>query len=93
MKKIQLFLQKPFVKNYLAPVFRGAIQTLPGGGVAVQALRNISHEVNVAKEGEQPPHSYISIVIQVIGLAAIIYAFIAKIITIDELLSLIGFTA
>lgn len=92
MKKLNLkgLLDKPFVKNILAPVLRGSIQTLPFGGVAVQAMRNIKHELNEDKEGGAP-HNYVSMAIQFVGLALITYAFISKQLTIEQVLSLIGF--
>lgn len=89
MKKIQLFLSKPIIKNIIAPVLRGAIQTIPGGGIAVQAARNISHEISEEKKEEKPPHNYISIAIQVIGIAAICLAFFNGKITPDKLLELL----
>lgn len=90
MKKIKSFLQKPFIKNIIAPVVRGALQTIPGGGVIVQAGRNISHELNAEKEpGTQRPHNYLSIAVQVIGVACVVYAFTTKAITIEQVLELV----
>lgn len=99
-KKLNIagFLNKPWVKNIAAPIVRGALQTIPGGGIVVQATRNITHElgnrdnVTVAINDGKPPHSYLSIAIQVVGIASIIYAFYTKAITVEQVLSLIGFT-
>ena len=91
-KKINIsgFLNKPWVKNIVSPLIRGAVQTLPGGGIAVQAMRNITHEMNPVKEGE-PPHNYLSIAVQIAGIVAILWAFYTKSITIEQVLSLVGF--
>lgn len=84
------FLNKPFVKNYVAPVVRGAVQTVPGGGIIVQAGRNIAHEFDKNKSAESPqPHNWLSIAVQCAGIGCIVYAFVAKLITIDQVLELI----
>jgi hypothetical protein len=80
MKKI---LQSKIVKNIIAPVVRGAIKTIPGGGIAVELIQNIG------KDKEEKPHHYLSIIIQVLGIAAIIYAFYTKAITVDVFLDLL----
>jgi len=88
MKKIKKLLQKPFVKNIVAPVVRGALKTVPGGGIAVEVVNNYLHEKT--EEAPVKPHNYLSIAVQVIGIAAIVWAFYTKAITIEQLLSLLG---
>jgi len=89
MKKIKIFLQKPFIQKYVAPVLRGALQTFPVGGIAVQLGRNITHEFGTTNTGK-PPHNYISIAIQFLGIAAIVWAFYTRAITVEQLLEMFG---
>ena len=81
---------KKLFKNILAPVLRGAIKTIPGGGIAVELVKNISHSVKENKEEEKPPHNWISILTQLAGVGVIIYAFVKKLITIEQVLSFLG---
>jgi xanthine/uracil permease len=82
MKK---FLQSKFVKNILAPIVRGAVKTIPGGGIAVELIQNIGKE-----NQEKKPHHWLSITIQILGIAAIIYAFLTKAITVEAFIELIN---
>lgn len=38
MKKVKLFLQKPFIKNTVAPIVRGAVKMIPIIGTPVSEL-------------------------------------------------------
>jgi hypothetical protein len=78
MKKL---LQTKFVKKVIAPIVRGTLKTIPGGNIAVEIFQNF--------QGEKR-HNYLSISIQIIGILAIIYAFITKAISIEQLLTLLG---
>lgn len=85
--------QKPkFFKRIfsgLKPVFRGVVKSLPLGNVAIEIFDNVKKEV---KENTTPKqHSYISIFIQLVCIALIIYAFSTKQITIEQVLQLLNF--
>jgi hypothetical protein len=80
-RKVIKFLGKIF-----RPVFRAGVKLLPGGGALVELVQNLFAEFRKTEK----QHSYLSIVIQVVGISAIIYAFITKQITIDQLLQLLN---
>jgi hypothetical protein len=82
MKKL---LQSKFVKNIIAPIVRGTLKTIPGGSVAVELVQNFQNKT----EGKRPKHHWLSITIQTIGIAAIIWAFYTKAITVEQLLQLL----
>ena len=76
------------LKSILKPVLRGAIKTIPYGNVAVEFFQNWKAE---NKLGESKPHNYVSMVTQILGWSALIYAFYTHVITLDQLLGYIGF--
>lgn len=80
-------LQGKLVKNILGPLFRATTKILiPPLGTGIEIVKNL-----ITPKGEKLPHSWTSIVIQIIGWAAIIYAFGTKMITLDDFLRLLGF--
>lgn len=70
-----------FFNKVLAPIFRGVVKTIPFGTVIVEVTENL-----LKKEDKKKPHHYLSIVIQFIVIAAIVYAFLSKQITIEQVL-------
>jgi hypothetical protein len=86
-------LKKVFI--FLKPILRGAIKSLPFGNAVVEISESIKETVdNNAKDSAKPlTHNWISIAVQVIGLSVIVYAFITKAITIEQVLTFIGFNA
>ena len=72
------------ILNFLKPVLRGAVKSLPGGNVITEVVDNIK------AQKEDKPHNWYSITIQVLCIAAIIYAFVSKSITIEDFLRLIN---
>jgi len=82
---IKKFLQGKFSKKILGPLLRGSIKTLiPPLGTVIEVVKNV-----ITPKGEKAPHSWNSIVIQIICWGAIIYAFGTKMITLDDFLALI----
>ena len=86
-------LKKVFV--FLKPILRGAIKSLPFGNAVVEIGESIKETVdNNAKHSAKPlTHNWLSIAVQIIGIAVIIYAFFTKAITIEQVLEFIGFNA
>lgn len=78
MKKLKLFLQKPFVKNYIAPIVRGLVKQVPLVGTPI---------VEVVSNITQPnKHKWLSITVQIVCAIVILYAFYTKAITVQEVL-------
>lgn len=77
----------------LSAVFRGVVKSVPMGNVALQAINQVKHELAHKDSIVKPekPHNWLSIATQVICIVAIAYAFATKAITIEQLLSLLGF--
>ena len=86
-------LKKVFV--FLKPILRGAIKSLLFGNAVVEISESIKETVdNNAKDSAKPlTHNWLSIAVQIIGIAVIIYAFFTKAITIEQVLEFIGFNA
>lgn len=78
------FLKRVF--NFLKPVVRGAVKTLPLGGAVIELVDNITKEF----KGDKKKHSYASILIQLTGLGLIVYAFVTKQVTIEDVLQLLN---
>lgn len=77
----------------LSAVFRGVVKSVPMGNVAFQAVKNVKHELEnkdsiVSKE---KPHDWISVITQALCVAALVYAFATKAITIEDLLGYLGY--
>lgn len=77
----------------LKALFRGVVKSIPAGNVALQLVNNVKHELDNKNVINKPdkPHSWISIVTQGICVAAIVYAFVTKTITVEQVLSYLGF--
>lgn len=89
--------KKPFLKT-LGDICRGVFKALPIGNVLVELAQNkkaknlVTEEIkdeagNVIKR--ELPHSYVSIVVQLLCIAGIVYAFYTKQIDITKLLNLL----
>lgn len=68
--------------NIVKAAGRGVIKSIPGGNVAIEVVNSI--------KGEKK-HNYWSIITQALCVGAIVYAFATKLITLDDLLRLLGF--
>ena len=86
-------LKKVF--TFLKPILRGAIKSLPFGNVVVEIGESIKETVENNNNDLAKPltHNWLSIAVQIIGMAVIIYAFFTKAITIEQVLEFIGFNA
>ena len=86
-------MKKGLLKNVIAPVVRGVVKSLPFGGIVVESVKNIKTELENKKDDiNQPkelPHNWLSIAIQLIVVAGIVYAFLSKQITIETFLDLL----
>jgi len=98
-------MKKPFkettfgkiCQKVIFPIGRGIIKAFPGGAIAVEIAQNLTApKTETVIQGEATatpaPHKWLSIAFQLISLAAVVYAFITKSITIDELLHYLNFT-
>lgn len=85
---------------FVKPALRGAIKSLPFGNTALEVAKNVAHEVKHDRlkdtknytgiERPETPHNWISILVQLLCVAAIVYAFLTKTITIEELVQLLN---
>lgn len=86
-------MKKGLLKELIGPVVRGVVKSLPFGGIVVESVKNIKTEIDNKKDEvnkpKELPHNWLSIAIQIICVAGIIYAFISKQITIDVFLELL----
>ena len=85
-------MKKGFLKIFFKDAVRGIIKSVPFGNTITSVVDNIKHE-RETKDQVDPgsiPHSWISITMQVLGILAIAYAFITKMVTLEDLLKLVG---
>lgn len=87
-------MKKGFIKNIAAPVFRGILKSVPFGGIIVEGVTNIKSEFENknktdVSEDKTLPHNWISILVQLLCVIGIAYAFITKQITIEQFLDLL----
>ena len=75
--------KKGFLKKFIAPVFRGALKSVPFGNVALE----IADEF---KAKEHNTEKYISVIVQIAGISLIIYAFASGKIDINNALDLLN---
>ena len=79
-------------KGILKAIFRGIVKSVLIGNVIIEAIDNakakntIDLTTSEIVEKVEKPHNWISIVTQLIIIAAIVYAFITKQITVEELI-------
>ncbi len=77
-------------KRILGAIFgsalvRGVVKTLPFGNFIYEAAENVKH----AKAGNPAPHHKFSLFIQFVLLGLIVYAFVSRQITIEQVLRFI----
>ena len=88
---------KKFIENFIKPILRGTIKSLPFGNAIIEATDNIKSEMTISKGGTpkrakiigsevKAPFNWISILIQTALVAVIIYAFVTKQITIEQVI-------
>jgi hypothetical protein len=86
-------MKKGIFKQFLAPIFRGVVKSLPFGGVIVESVKNIQTEIKNKNDAiNQPvelPHNWLSIAIQMITVAGIVYALLTKQIDINKFIELL----
>jgi hypothetical protein len=78
-------------KTIINAILRGALKTMPGVGAGIELVKNVKHELRYG-ETKPLPHNYTSITVQLVGVACIVYAFVTKLITIQDVLTLLGWT-
>lgn len=84
-------MKKGFLKKLFAAIFKGAVKSVPFGGVAIEVLDTFIK----TDEKENDPYlikvqKWAQIVTQIILLICIFYSFLTKQITIDELIKLVN---
>lgn len=84
-------MKKGFLKKLFSAIFKGAIKSVPFGGVAIEVLDTFVK----SNENEKDPlilkvQKWAQIVTQVILLVCIFYSFFTKQLTIDELIKLVN---
>lgn len=72
------------------PLVRGTLKTIPFGNLVYEWAENIKAAKDPEKQGQPLPHSPISLLAQTVFLGLIIYAFLTKQITIQDLLNYVG---
>ena len=92
-------LQKPFVKNVLAPVVRGVVKQIPFVGTPLmEVISNLTGPKVITVTGtdgkpmnvELPKkHNWVSIIVQSVLAVCVVYAFYTKAITIQEVVALV----
>jgi len=85
-------MKKGFLKTFFKDAIRGLVKSVPFGNTAVSIVDNIKHERETSAEinPDTKPHSWVSIAMQILGILAIGYAFVTKMVTLEDLLSLVG---
>ena len=88
-KKPILLIGKLIKGVFKNPLIRGGLKTTPGGSFAYELAENVKYWIK-KKRGEnvsdKAPHSAISLIAQLVLLSLIVYAFVTKQLTIDDLL-------
>lgn len=73
------------ILSFLKPIVRGVVKSIPGGNVVTEIADNIKSK----KDDNANTHNWWSISMQVLCVAAIVYAFVSKTITIEDLIRLL----
>ncbi len=93
---------KKFFKNIIKPFLRGALKSLPFGGAVVELSDNIKAEIalnknevpargSIDENGQmKAPHNWGTIIVNIIIAGVIVYAFVTKSITIDEVINFLN---
>lgn len=72
------------------PIVRGLIKTVPGGNLGYEIADTVKYYIDKRKGNVDaqtpPPHNAVSQLLQLIGIAAIVYAFLNRWITVEDLL-------
>lgn len=90
MKPIRKFFKK--IGLVLKPIVRGALKSIPIVNPIIEIITNISNEVKgtvPTVNGEPVKHNYLSILVQIVCVACIVWAFYSKTITIEDLVKLL----
>lgn len=88
--------KKSFIKTFLT-IGRGVLKSLPIGNILVELSQNkkaklLAEPIKDENGNEikpELPHNYISIIIQILCVTAIVYAFVTEKIDIHKLLNLL----
>ena len=90
------------IVKFIKPILRGTIKALPFGTPIIETIDNIKSEIKISK-GEIPkrvqlngsmdkplaPHNWTSVIINLMFVTIIVYAFVTKTITVSEVLNYI----
>lgn len=84
-------MKKGFLKKLFAAIFKGAVKSVPFGGVAIEVLDTFVK----TDEKENDPiilkvQKWTQIITQIILLICIFYSFFTKTITVEELIKLVN---
>lgn len=86
-------MKKGIFKEVIKPVLRGVAKSLPLGNVVFETIKNVRTEIENKKDSvNQPkelPHNWLSIAIQMICVAGIVYALVTKQIDVIKFLELL----
>lgn len=83
-------MKKGFLKKLFAAIFKGAVKSVPFGGVAIEVIDTfIKTDENINDPYLIKVQKWAQIVTQIILLICIFYSFFTKQITIDELIKLV----
>lgn len=82
LKKLGIF----FSKVLQAPIIRGTIKSLPFGNLVYEIAENVKNAKSPEKKENGLPHSAVSLLAQLVFLSFIIYAFVTKQISIDDIM-------
>ena len=71
------------LKNFISPIVRGTIKTVPLGNVAIEII-------DAVKERNKDIEKVISISVQILGICGILYALVTKQIDIEKYIDLLN---
>lgn len=94
--------KKGFLKGVFKGVFKGAVKSLPFGNIITEVIENVTtNQGNEVLRGAISDESvknidkitfYVSLTIQLICVTGIVYSFLTKQITIEELLNYLNYS-
>lgn len=78
---------KKIIKKISGAIFEGAIQSVPGGNAIIKIVIALLKRFGIIKDGKgMHVPNWTAITVEVILISAIVYSFLTKAITLDELI-------
>jgi hypothetical protein len=74
-------------------VFRGLLRTNPAGNAVIDIVENVTAVIKKKNDAGQKielPHSWSAIIVEVVGVACIIYAFNSGIISVEQVKAIVN---